>query len=329
MATSLPPQPDVSFETGDCDHAGEYLSGAYGSEIRLRSSGDGYRCRFSRAASDAFAVDVVGQDVRMTYAVEESLPVLGLIRPRGTVLGYRCGDVEHRVGSGEAILVSRAEHGPGYQIGWGDGDIEAVTMVFPLLDQVAAGAGNQRNTPIRFTDPLPGDPVAARQLGATLDYLTGALRDRPRSMNEPLVVGATGRLLAATFLSVFPNTADSDPTIEERHDAHPHTLRQAVAFIDDNAHRDISVADIATAAHVTIRAVQHAFRRHLDTTPMRYLRRARLEHAHRELLATEPTTGTVTDIAARWGFFHPGRFARYYRGVYGRTPQQSLLRDGR
>lgn len=32
---------------------------------------------------------------------------------------------------------------------------------------------------------------------------------------------------------------------EDSHDAHPATLRPAVAFIDDNAHLEITIADIA------------------------------------------------------------------------------------
>jgi transcriptional regulator GlxA family with amidase domain len=45
-----------------------------------------------------------------------------------------------------------------------------------------------------------------------------------------------------------------------------------MTFVDDNAHRDISITDIASAVHVTIRAAQLAFRRHLSTTPTAYLR---------------------------------------------------------
>jgi AraC-like DNA-binding protein len=61
---------------------------------------------------------------------------------------------------------------------------------------------------------------------------------------------------------------------------------------------------------------------------MGYVRLVRLRQAHLDLLAADPTTGTtVTQVAARWGFFHPGRFARYYREIYGASPYQTLLRD--
>ena len=68
-----------------------------------------------------------------------------------------------------------------------------------------------------------------------------------------------------------------------RTDAHPGTLRRAIAFIDAHCDQDIGLADVARAACVTPRGVQLAFRRHLDTTPTAYLRTVRLAQAHRQL----------------------------------------------
>ncbi|WP_234365235.1 helix-turn-helix domain-containing protein [Streptomyces sp. RTd22] len=44
--------------------------------------------------------------------------------------------------------------------------------------------------------------------------------------------------------------------------------------------------------------------------------------AHIDDHADRPVT--VTEIAARWGFWHPGRFAALYRESYGRSPHQTL-----
>jgi len=84
-------------------------------------------------------------------------------------------------------------------------------------------------------------------------------------------------MLAATTLATFPNTVITEPTARDRRDATSATVRRAIAFLDQHPDTDISVADIAAAAHVSIRAVQVACRRHLDTTPMQYLRTVRLD----------------------------------------------------
>jgi transcriptional regulator GlxA family with amidase domain len=102
----------------------------------------------------------------------------------------------------------------------------------------------------------------------------------------------------------------------DRTDALPPLLRRAIAFIDDNAHTGIGLTDIAEAIHLTPRAVQYMFNRHVDTTPVTYLRRVRLDLAHRDLAAADPRSDTVTAIAARWGWAHPGRFSVVYKTIY-------------
>jgi transcriptional regulator GlxA family with amidase domain len=108
--------------------------------------------------------------------------------------------------------------------------------------------------------------------------------------------------------------------------AHHHeTLERALEFVERRAGLDTHVADIAEMAGVTVRAVQLAFREHLDTTPTAYMRAIRLQHAHRQLLDSSPGDGiTVSRTAVDWGFANPSRFAAYYRAAYGRPPGQTL-----
>ncbi|WP_433652462.1 helix-turn-helix transcriptional regulator [Micromonospora zamorensis] len=85
------------------------------------------------------------------------------------------------------------------------------------------------------------------------------------------------------------------------------------------------MAEIAAAAGVHPRALQFAFRRHLDTAPTNYVRKVRLDRAHRDLQNADPSTGvTVTMIANRWGFTHLGRFSADYRSAYGISPSRTL-----
>jgi transcriptional regulator GlxA family with amidase domain len=104
----------------------------------------------------------------------------------------------------------------------------------------------------------------------------------------------------------------------------PELLRRSIAFIHDHAHQDITLSDIASAVNVTPRSVQYTFRRHLGTTPLEYLRRVRLDRAHRELQAADPSVDTVMAIAGRWGFSHAGRFSGVYKQTFGRPPSSTL-----
>jgi AraC-like DNA-binding protein len=79
-------------------------------------------------------------------------------------------------------------------------------------------------------------------------------------------------------------------------------LRRAMELIDANVTRDIGLADIADAVHVTPRA-------------------------HHDLRAADRMRDTVTAIAGRWGFMHTGRFAVLYRQTYGQSPHTPLRDD--
>jgi len=114
------------------------------------------------------------------------------------------------------------------------------------------------------------------------------------------------------------------PNNAETFAAQPQTLRRAIAFIEDNAHLDIRLIDIALALGVTPRSVQYTFRRHLGSTPLEYLRRVRLHRAHNDLQAADPTVDTVMEIAGRWQFSHPGRFSMAYKEAFGTPPSRTL-----
>ncbi|MDT0213010.1 helix-turn-helix transcriptional regulator [Rothia sp. ARF10] len=207
------------------------------------------------------------------------------------------------------------------------GTVEDVTMSMvimrpSLLDKVAATAG-PAGVPIRFLGHEPTSPQAALRWRGACTYVRSSVVTLPNSEHN-LFRSNAASLLASVALDSFANTASREPSAQDGHDAHPLTLRRAVRFIEDNAGRDIAASDIAAAASVSVRALQLAFRRHLDTTPMAYLRRVRLAHAHSELEAGCEDELTVMSTATRWGFGNPGRFARLFRDEYGRAPSEVL-----
>jgi AraC-like DNA-binding protein len=225
--------------------------------------------------------------------------------------GYRPGDVYLR-------------HIPQAEFRAQTHDVRSRSIVLPLsLLHAVAGAECTPSAPLRFVSMDPAGAASRAQWQNTSDYADRVLAN-PEAAASGLIIGSIARLLAATALAVFPNTALPSPGARDRSDASPATLRRAIAFIDEHAHQDIAGAEIAAAAGVTIRAVQLAFRRHLDTTPLGYLRQVRLDYAHRQLAAADPQHESVTAVAYRWGFASSSRFAAYYRQAYGVLPSHTL-----
>jgi transcriptional regulator GlxA family with amidase domain len=176
---------------------------------------------------------------------------------------------------------------------------------------------------VRFSSFGPVDVLSTQLWKDTVRYVRGSVLS-DESFVTPLVLGHASRLLAAVTLGAFPNTSTRDYSPADRTDHQPVLLRRAIEFMEANAANDIALGDIAEAVHVTPRAVQYMFRRHLDTTPVAYLRRLRMHYARQDLVAGNRVDHTVTAIAARWGFAHTGRFSVQYRQTYGESPHTTL-----
>ncbi|ACU38253.1 helix-turn-helix transcriptional regulator [Actinosynnema mirum] len=298
------------------DEAAEELLSAVYTRLTLRSSGPQRGLRLASAALGEVRFDEV--ELRSTVEAEVDpldCHLFGLVRS-GRV-DTRSADGPRAHGPGDAFLVARPEDPHRARVA--HGGFAMTVLPTSLVQQVAPGP-----EPVRFTGYAPVGPEAARGWTATRDHLRAELLTTPELLTNPLVVGHASRLLAATLLAAFPNSTTADPVVEDRRDAHPDALRRALAFIDANPDRDLATSDVAAAARVSTRAVQLAFRRHLGTTPMAYLRQVRLDHARADL--TSATTGqdTVTRIAAKWGYGRASVFAARYRAAYGVSPSQTL-----
>lgn len=105
----------------------------------------------------------------------------------------------------------------------------------------------------------------------------------------------------------------------------PRHVRAAEEFMRANAGEPLTLAEIAEAAGVSIRTLTAGFRSFRDQSPMQQLRDIRMAAARNDLLQG-PGTGSVADIALRWGFGNFGRFAGDYRRRHGETPSETLRR---
>ncbi|GAB1688455.1 hypothetical protein KRM28CT15_02580 [Krasilnikovia sp. M28-CT-15] len=198
-------------------------------------------------------------------------------------------------------------------------DLDTVVLRLPVAP-VAAHVGLDPRR-FRFTDMSPITPALGRYFRATMQHIHAQLHDPDTALAHPLVLAGAIDMIAGAALATFPYTCGHT----SRSGAQAAAIRRAVAFIEANPARPLTMADIAAAAGISVRTLQQAFQRHLDTTPLLYLRRVRLSYVHEDLQAADPTNGDeVSAIARRWGFGHLGRFAAYYRAVYGHSPRHTL-----
>ncbi|KOU35954.1 AraC family transcriptional regulator [Streptomyces sp. WM6373] len=312
---------NLFFESGNLEATEAFLSAAY-TPMQIGGRPADTRARISRTEVGGLSVDRLSFGYTMGYDAGCLGKVCLVTMHSGTIVDTT-GGREEVFGPGETFLL--APHDRPYE-----GQVRqaryTITMFDPrLLGRVASVPGGKD---VRITGARAVGPAENRRLGAAVAYLRDHVLDDSAVSADPdgLFVSTAAQHLAATVLATLPNTARGDAaTPRDRRDAHSDTLRRAVEFIEANAHRDITLADIAASIPVTARAVQYAFTRHAGTTPLAHLRRVRLTRAHAELRAADPAGATtVAGVAGRWGFAHQGRFAAAYRQEYGVSPSVTL-----
>ncbi|SDC23421.1 Helix-turn-helix domain-containing protein [Geodermatophilus telluris] len=204
-------------------------------------------------------------------------------------------------------------------------DVTTVRLPAERIARVAEDATGLPGTGLRFSGTTPVSPSMHRYWRSLLGLVSGALMDPVSPLDSPLLAEEMARAVATAALHVFPNTTLSRQHVPGPGVVAPAAVRRAVAHIEAHAHLPLRLDEIAAAAGTSARALQYGFRRHLDTTPLGYLRRVRLEGARRELRDADPARGdTVAAVARRWGFAKPDRFAAAYRSAYGVPPSHTL-----
>ena len=301
------------FATRDPASAEEFLRDRWDSLGKVEF-GPRFSIEVSGIQAPDFRVERLSHSssIRVTATAPGPVQVVEVL---GGTITVEDGDTVTRMGPGELFAIdavitpsttSRSVH------------VGVVTLSRELLGQVAGVPADRLRIPRR--QPLP----------AAADQWRLAVRRANREISEHLRRGTRPPIDVAHRLAQAALTAFGVETVPlELTDAEglgpQHPVNQAIAFIEAHAGESLSVTDIAHAARTSVRALQQGFARHHDTSPTAYLRRVRLEGAHRELAAAEPTGPvTVADVAARWGFSQAGRFAAHYREAFGVLPSETL-----
>jgi transcriptional regulator GlxA family with amidase domain len=95
------------------------------------------------------------------------------------------------------------------------------------------------------------------------------------------------------------------------------SLEDVLIWIEENAHRDLALTDIAEAARISVRTLNRRFHAETGQSPIEWLTGVRVRHAQ-ELLET--TDHGVERIARHVGFSTPSNFRSHFRRLVGVAP---------
>ena len=110
---------------------------------------------------------------------------------------------------------------------------------------------------------------------------------------------------------------ESDETTPSEDDL---LMKRVVAYMEDNlGNSDITIDDIAQAVAVSRTSLHRKMKQMMGTSPMEFLREARIRKAAKILTTTEKN---VSEIAYQCGFSDPKYFSKCFKTTFGQTPTE-------
>lgn len=96
------------------------------------------------------------------------------------------------------------------------------------------------------------------------------------------------------------------------------SLEPLLRWMEENARRDLTLADIAARAMTSTRTLNRRFREQTGTTPLQWLHHSRLSQAQS---LPETTDHSIERIASQVGFGSPTTFRDRFKHLVGTSPQ--------
>jgi AraC family ethanolamine operon transcriptional activator len=168
---------------------------------------------------------------------------------------------------------------------------------------------------VRHVDSLLGEEVRRRLARLVLNLKGNIVTTSPqavdflrRSIIEAFVISA---------LNALPQDRAPPPCTGAR------LVSEVERYVDAADGRPVHISELCSALKVPRRTLHRAFVDTLNMGPVGYLRHRRLSAVQTALKRTDRATTPIADIAFEYGFPDPGRFAAYYRSLFGESPSQT------
>ena len=142
--------------------------------------------------------------------------------------------------------------------------------------------------------------------------------------NQQAVFVAEQDVLAAVMELLRTSTCARGAIIGRPRLARDRLMARCLEVLREQAPQPIQVMDLCGAAQVSERTLRSVFIEYFGVGPGRFLKAHQLYEIRRALRTSDTGSETVSSIAARFGVWDFGAFARNYRAMYGESPSETL-----
>ena len=104
----------------------------------------------------------------------------------------------------------------------------------------------------------------------------------------------------------------------------PRYIRNGRVLLEQNINATYTIADMVEDLQVSKRTIQYGFKHYLGFTPKEYQQYIRLNGIHNTILNVNDPHTTLSEIAARYNYYHLGHFSTEYKKFFGESPSETL-----
>ena len=185
--------------------------------------------------------------------------------------------------------------------------------------------GDRLRKPLEFMPGFDWAKGLAASLRSQIEFLIQEMSRRDGVADNPVALASLTDLIVPLVLRGLPHNYLERLESSTRLGAVPAYVRRAEDFMHANAASPIRMEHVADAAGCSVRTLGAVFRHFRDTTPLAALHAIRLERVQVEL-SLGPASGSIAEVARRYGFTNPGRFITAYRRRFGEAPSEMARR---
>jgi AraC-like DNA-binding protein len=204
-----------------------------------------------------------------------------------------------------------------------DGNANWATISLPIEDLVCIGplVGGDLTPPMDALSVTPA-PVALERLRDLHEAACHLAEHAPSVLAHP----TAARGLEQAVVEALVACLDTGDSAKERSALRRHAqiMRRFYGAIETDPDRALFVPDICSEIGVGERTLRICCEEYLGVSPSRFLMLRRMRQVRKTLQEGDKSTTTVTEAAARWGFWNFGRFAGEYKSLFGELPSATL-----
>jgi AraC-like DNA-binding protein len=293
---------------------------------RFRIEPESYRTQYSIANLGRLRAHSIADSLAMQFTIR--LPAADVLR----IVVFDRGGAQFVLPGGNEPAIVHTSAGtiysdePGFRAITSDGN-SRLMLTLPvgllrqrletLLDGKQVGA-------VAFQPVFDATRGAGATIRRLLDHLFTELQRGDSLLTNEIAIQSFEEHLTLCLLLGLPHNF-SQSLARRDAPAAPANVRRAEDFLRTNASEMVTIEMMAQAAGCSVRALQLAFRHFRHTTPTEALRSIRLQQAREEIVRSDGSR-SVIEVAARFGFTNPGRFADHYKRAFGELPSEALRR---